>query len=332
MKAQRRAGLTLVELLIVLAILAIMTTMAVTATGTLLDQSRYDATQRTLLGIEEAILGPANTREVDGSLIVGGFVADVGRLPLTVIDAGDPDGAYKQLRELWLPGALPAYGIYQVDVLAGAPDMGPADKVSIRCGWRGPYLRLPPASTGTAQLIRDGWGNPLDILAPTRVVAAHGEPVGIVRSRGADFSVDPFPPAGDFTSDQRVTLRALVPDAVTGEPIVDRISGSITVNIKVYNPAGGMDGNGGIEDPKASDGTVVVRLFGPANGVASFVGEQATFPTAPETTLNHTFANVPIGPRAVRAYQGTTKRSAVTYLTVVPGGPPVKTLVLYPVL
>ena len=124
MRAHRRAGLTLVELLVVLAILAIMTTMAVTATNTLVDQSRYDATQRTLLSIEEAVLGPANAREADGTLIVGGFVADVGRLPLAVVDAGDPDGAFKQLRELWLPGVMPAYGIQQVVVPATPPDGG----------------------------------------------------------------------------------------------------------------------------------------------------------------------------------------------------------------
>ena len=46
MRLQRR-GLTLVELLVVLTILAIMTTVAITLTDGLVDQGRYDATQRT---------------------------------------------------------------------------------------------------------------------------------------------------------------------------------------------------------------------------------------------------------------------------------------------
>ena len=56
MKAQRRAGLTLVELLIVLAILAIMTTMAVTATSAFVDQSRDELTQRNIGEIRTAIV------------------------------------------------------------------------------------------------------------------------------------------------------------------------------------------------------------------------------------------------------------------------------------
>jgi prepilin-type N-terminal cleavage/methylation domain-containing protein len=329
MSTHRRAGLTLVELLVVLAILAIMTTMAVTATNTLVDQARYDATQRTLQSIDEAIVGPPNSREPDGSLLISGFVADIGRVPLAVVDAGDPDEAYKRLRELWLPvGAVPAYGP-QNATQAGTPDGGPADIVPIRCGWRGPYVRLSPASTGAVQLIRDGWGNPFDQLNPTRAAAPHGDAIGIVRSRGADFNVDPFPPPTDYNGDQRVSFRALVPDGVTGEPAIDRISGSITVHIKVFNPTGGSNGTGGVEDPKATDGTVVVRCFYPINGVAKFVGKTVTPPVSPETRMTETFTDVPIGPRAIRAYQGTTKRSAVTYLMVPPGGPPEKTLILY---
>src|SRR5437763_3727153 len=90
-------GLTLVELLVVLVILAILTTIAVQSTEKVVEQARYEATQRTLQNIQNAILSPPNQRTPDGSLLITGFVADMGRLPQPVADGGDP------LRELWDP-------------------------------------------------------------------------------------------------------------------------------------------------------------------------------------------------------------------------------------
>ena len=77
MRNQSCRGMTLVELLVVLAILAIMTTVAVTSSDVFLSQGRYDATIRTLTDIQEAVLGPPNARQSDGTLVSMGFVADV---------------------------------------------------------------------------------------------------------------------------------------------------------------------------------------------------------------------------------------------------------------
>src|SRR5262249_35303906 len=82
--ARARSGMTLVELLVVLLILSILTVVAVQATDTLVDQARYDSTQRTLQSVEEAIVGPRGQRDADGSVLVTGFVADVGRFPLAM--------------------------------------------------------------------------------------------------------------------------------------------------------------------------------------------------------------------------------------------------------
>ena len=78
----KRSGMTLVELLVVLAILALLTTVAVTSTDVVLSQGRYDATKGTLTNIQEAVLGPPNARQADGTLVSIGFVADVGRWPV----------------------------------------------------------------------------------------------------------------------------------------------------------------------------------------------------------------------------------------------------------
>jgi type II secretory pathway pseudopilin PulG len=134
--------MTLVELLVVLAILALLTTVAVTSTDVLMSQGRYDATTRTLTNIQEAVLGPQNAHQPDGTLTVTGFVADMGRLPICTSE--DPS---QGLSELWLaPSGAISFGIQPT----ADPD------VRLPCGWRGPYLRLP---VGASRLC-DGWGNP----------------------------------------------------------------------------------------------------------------------------------------------------------------------------
>ena len=55
----QRHGMTLVELLVVLAILALMTTVAVTSTDVFMSQGRYEATTKTLTDIQEAVARPA---------------------------------------------------------------------------------------------------------------------------------------------------------------------------------------------------------------------------------------------------------------------------------
>lgn len=142
-----RAGLTLLELLAVLMILAITTTVAVVSVEGVLDQSRYEATQRTLTDIEEAILGPANAEQPDGTLPLCGFVADMGRLPASLdeLTGGLPPGAYP-------------FGVQSFD-----SDGDGANDVTVASGWRGPYLRL---AAGQGALL-DGWGRPFEFTLDT---------------------------------------------------------------------------------------------------------------------------------------------------------------------
>lgn len=74
-----RRAMTLVELLVVLAILAGISGMVVVMTNQLDEGTRYQETQRRLEAIRRAILGP----DADGSGVqpAGGFIHDVGRLP-----------------------------------------------------------------------------------------------------------------------------------------------------------------------------------------------------------------------------------------------------------
>jgi prepilin-type N-terminal cleavage/methylation domain-containing protein len=113
-KKRARSGLTLLELVVVLVILAILTTIAIQSTESLVDQGRYNATQQTLQNIQAAIIGPPNQRAADGSLLITGFVADMGRLPQTVDATSEP------LRELWDTTVIPATSAYGIQTFPNA--------------------------------------------------------------------------------------------------------------------------------------------------------------------------------------------------------------------
>jgi len=157
--AQAPSGFTLVEMLVVLTILAVLAGVALQAIEPVADQARYEATQSTLTGVAEALLGPEGLRQTDGTPLITGFVADIGRPP--VLQGADPA---TQLHELWDPGSTLATGFaFQNRSGPAAHGSPPTDysDISLPCGWRGPYLRL---GVGTTDL-RDGWGNPFSLSA-----------------------------------------------------------------------------------------------------------------------------------------------------------------------
>jgi hypothetical protein len=165
-----------------------------TATDVFVDQGRYDANARTLTSIQEAVVGPDNARQPDGTLLSSGFVADLGRLPMAV--GTDPTTA---LAELWtIPNGLAAFAVRPA----------PSDaEVLVASGWRGPYLRLPVGRNS----LRDGWGNSLDLLDAGGNTAAAGAPIASVRSRGADNAAGG---SGGYDLDLSVTFATAM--AVSG--------------------------------------------------------------------------------------------------------------------
>ena len=108
------AALTLLELLVVVAILAILTTVAVRSTSDLGGQFRYDSTQTTLKTFRDAVLGPVNQTSPDGSPYVTGFIADMGRPPRSSYTTMSY-GSVPDVTELYtgsLPSGLKAYAVY----------------------------------------------------------------------------------------------------------------------------------------------------------------------------------------------------------------------------
>ncbi|MEZ6106268.1 MAG: type II secretion system protein [Pirellulaceae bacterium] len=91
-----RRGLTLLELLIVIVILAVLATVAVRSLTPLADQARYETTMRTMENVRSAVVGNSDTRQVNATPMVSGFIADMGRRPVT---RGTDAAAW--LSELW---------------------------------------------------------------------------------------------------------------------------------------------------------------------------------------------------------------------------------------
>lgn len=152
------AGFTLAEMLVVLAILAILTLVAVSSLEPAADQARYESTVRTLTNLSEALLGKEGASQPDGTPIISGFVADIGRLPKVLSNDLNNDGIItdeeigSELRELWSQDT----SLASTFGFKSRPGPGVYNTVSLPCGWRGPYLNLGVGRIG----LRDGLGLP----------------------------------------------------------------------------------------------------------------------------------------------------------------------------
>jgi prepilin-type N-terminal cleavage/methylation domain-containing protein len=126
-------GFTLVELIVVLALLSIFATMALTATSGITEQTRYEETIRTFDKLELAIFGDPH-----GNGPAYGFVSDIGRFP--TLNTQEPTN----LIELFKQGNLPDFKYHTSG--------------KIQAGWNGPYIH-PPDNEDSVTEVKDGWGN-----------------------------------------------------------------------------------------------------------------------------------------------------------------------------
>lgn len=153
----RCGGMSLIELLVMLTVLAVVATLLLGGTGEMVTQLRHD---ETVARGESVLLAVDGDGEEPSR-----FIADMGRIP-HVVDTADG----KILAELWDTDAVDADVLWDGDTAftnSGAnawPDTGvtwsnlPA-AVTVPCGWRGPYLRA-----GRDEFY-DGWGNEWQIDA-----------------------------------------------------------------------------------------------------------------------------------------------------------------------
>ncbi len=282
-------GFTLLEMVLVVAILTILATVALRSMEGVDQQARFEGTQQTMRNVNDAVLSCG--QQGDGSFLISGFVADMGRLPRAF-----GTEANTQLQELW---ANPR-GLQPFAVRAAPSD----PEVLVPCGWRGNYLQLGVGQSG----LHDAWGAAMDLLKADGTAAADGDPVAAIRSRGADGSIDAGVATG-YDTDIALTLGGNMASTAQG--------GIATLSGRVLQ----LDANSGqLRDPDPANGDVVIRYFAPDSSTG-LPAEQAVTVAAPFTSVSFTFAAT-AGPRVVRAYQGSpvTLRSVPVRLVLQPGG------------
>ncbi len=307
----RPSGFTLLELLVVLVILAAVTTLAFRSLDEVQDQQRYESSRALLEELDQAVLGNEQ---------MAGFVSDMGRLPQTVLRGGE-----LTLAELWQQGLLPPW-----DVRSHVLD----PEVLLPTGWRGPYLTLPLDAAN----VFDGWGNPMRSLPeaspanPTTTgyhrlrdendaaIITAGQPISILRHLGANGAFGPAdlgvdrdlgitfasttPPLNRFGASVKATVQVLMND---GSPAA--ISPTDQVYVRVFTP-NPMD---------------VTQLL-----VVSDKAAQAASVTIPAAAGDY-LTGLTIGARVIRAYviqdQGNSDpaddvliaKSAIKHITLRPG-------------
>jgi prepilin-type N-terminal cleavage/methylation domain-containing protein len=130
MRARRRGapGFTLIEVIVVIAVVSILAAMAVPYAVKIIDQSREEATKKQMEEIHRAIVG-------DPKGPTAGYLGDRGALPAN-------------LSMLNTQGA-------QAGPTTGA--------LGVKYGWYGPYVKI--GYSAGAYLV-DGWGTPLVYNSP----------------------------------------------------------------------------------------------------------------------------------------------------------------------
>ncbi|MBX3422186.1 MAG: prepilin-type N-terminal cleavage/methylation domain-containing protein [Pirellulaceae bacterium] len=130
-------GLTLLELVVVLGILAMLSTVAVRSLEPIADQARYQQTQDLLNALQRAIVHSAAPPSSGVLASATGFIPDTGVLPSNISEL------------IAKPPAIIDRTLQSFD-----SDRDSVDDVNLISGWNGPYLSL---GAGQTEIV-DGWG------------------------------------------------------------------------------------------------------------------------------------------------------------------------------
>ena len=251
MRSTRKA-FTLVELVVVLAIIAVLTHLAVRETWRIRDGELSKRADRQLEDIRDSVYSRAGS----GS---GGFLADMGRMPRLA------DGT---LSELWkMPtNALP-YGVRRAvapNLCANVPE---SPNVYVPSGWRGPYLKLP---AGKSRL-RDPWGNPVESV----------DSAGLSRlwdTNGIVIAVSHYGPTAQHGGEKRMSL---VPEGGAESRLV--VMSDSDGDVMWYGPCDGLVT--GATATVTSSSPAVFEGLTPGERVLVFSGRARTVEIRPGDNL-----------------------------------------------
>ena len=217
-----RSALTLLELVVVLGILAVLSTVAVRSLEPIADQARYELTQTVLTNVREAIVGEASAARTTN--VCASYIGATGALP------ADIDDLFSK------PSALQALASQSFD-----SDRDSVNDVTLSSGWNGPYLHL---NAGASDIV-DGWGNELAIATSAGDLE--------IASLGSDN--DSVAPEDDYKANLTTTIltrdytgeivvRLFAIDGLNGSRIDPSPVGTEQLGVMFYgvNAAGGTTG------------------------------------------------------------------------------------------
>lgn len=138
---RKNAGFTLLELVVVVAVMGLISTMALDVYSDHSNQKRFEATKERLAEIKFAIIGDPMMR-VGSQAVLSGFYYDTGRLP-------------KALSELIFQCRTSTDNI---GVIAVDKDECVDAGNEWEDNWHGPYLNNIQSDNGSL-VFRDAWGN-----------------------------------------------------------------------------------------------------------------------------------------------------------------------------
>jgi prepilin-type N-terminal cleavage/methylation domain-containing protein len=342
--------MTLLELLVVVAILAVLASVAIQSTSEVGNQTRYDATQKSLAVFRDAVLGPQGQTTPDGSPLITGFVADMGRPPRSRGILHPDLGTLYGLSELHsevLPASLQAYGLYAATTTLVATNgtiVGVSStnttllydtNLRIPAGWRGPYVRKP-STEGT---MVDGWNkwlvSRLDL--GTSLAEMNTWPTMLLAFR-TNSTTQPFalPEDGNYTpiiDEHRDIAGVFAQSGFDGAPVgTDAYSGRFysAINQNEYQVPLTVVVNCASTNALTAIANLTVMLYGPNPEVRTDLrpirvwAQQAPFNASYNVSFTFDNAYAPtMGNRVLRAIlrvnSTTFVRSRVIYFPVRPG-------------
>jgi prepilin-type N-terminal cleavage/methylation domain-containing protein len=262
----RKKNFTLIELIVVLSVLAVLSSLAVHLVNSTLEQASLEQTVLQLKNIEKAILG------VEGNLKEG-YIAEMGGPPV-------------ELEDLWR-NPHPEGEAYQRKKAV--------DGVELYCGWRGPYLQLAPGQ----KEVRDGWGQSFVFFDRFGQNLLDSASFDLLASLGSDQKLGGV----DFAQDIGFALvleASAVPFLGFSSP-QDRYQASMDIYIRYRDPKEPKV----LKDPLSEKGNITIRYYHPEPQTGSLIFDELVIYTAFQAHENfRRTLPATLGPRAVRVFQG----------------------------